>query len=203
MRFLASIVAVSAVTGMATADLVNPLVPDWRGDANASYAYWDSFTSADGGPNFPEQGGGFQLFNFGSGAIIASSGNLYGAGGPLDIHVYSLGDLAPTQAVLSFSFLGNPMDTSNVQAFFLGQYIDPISSELRGTAGGGPFPAETWSFTFDISNPGNQSSGLAFFFGSELGQTSLDAISVDVLSIPAPGAFALLGVAGLASRRRR
>ena len=203
MNFLATIVAATAVTGMATADLVNPLVPDWRGDANATYAYWDSFTSADGGSNLPEQGGGFQLFNFGPGAIIASSGNLYGAGGPLDIHVYSLGDLAPTEAVLSFSFAGNPIDTSDVQAFFLGQYIDPISSELRGSAGGGPFPAQTWSFTFDISNPGGASSAIAFFFGSELGQSSLDAVSVDVLSISAPGALALLGLAGLTSRRRR
>ena len=186
MRFLASIVAVSAVTGMATADLINPLVPDWRGDANATYAYWDSFTSADGGPNFPEQGGGFQLFNFGQGAIIAGSGNLYGAGGALDIHVYSLGELAPTEAVLSFSFLGNPIDTSDVQAFFNGSYIDPLTSELRGESGGGGFSAQTWSFTYDFSNIAGDSGSVAFFFGSELANSSLDAVSVDVLSIPAP-----------------
>ena len=84
MRFLATIVAVTAVTGMATADLINPDIPIWRDDADTAFAQWDSFTSATGGPNAAEQGGGWNLYNFGSGAIIASSGNLYAAGGALN-----------------------------------------------------------------------------------------------------------------------
>lgn len=204
MNFLATIVAATAVTGIAAADLVDPLVPTWRGDANTSYAAWDSFTSASGGPNFPGMGSGFALYNFGPGAIIASSGNLYGAGGPLDIHVYSDGELAASQAVLSISFLGNPIDTGNVRAFFDGAYIDPILSELRAESGGGGFVSQTWSFTYDFSNVGDVSSSLAFFFDSgDLANTSLDAVSVDVLAVPGPGALALLGLAGVASRRRR
>lgn len=204
MRFLASIVAVSAVTGMATADLVNPLVPDWRGDAGTYYAGWESFTDAAGGANAPEAGSGFDLYNFGPGAFIAGSGNIYAAGGPLDIHVYSNVEIAASEAVLSFSFLGSPIDTSDVRAFFLGQFIDPIEHEQRAVEDFGGFVKETWSFTYDFSNFGGVSSTVAFFFGSgDLANSSLDAVSVDVLSIPAPGAIALLGVAGLASRRRR
>ncbi|MFB0986704.1 MAG: hypothetical protein QMB94_10425 [Phycisphaerales bacterium] len=179
-------------------------MPTWRGDADATYAGWDSFTNANGGPNAPEQGSGFSVYNFGTGAVIASSGNIYGAGGGLDIHVYSNGDFAPSQAVLSFSFLGNPMDTTNVRAFFEGAYVDPIQSELRALEDFGGFVKETWSFTFDFSTASGAESGLAFFFGSgDLVNTSLDAVSVDVLSVPAPGALALLGLAGIASRRRR
>ena len=204
MRFLATIVAVTAITGMATADLANPDVPTWRGDTDAAYAGWDSFTNANGGPNAPEEGSGFNVYNFGTGAIIAGSGNIYGAGGALDIHVYSTGELAASQAVLNISFLGNPIDTSNVRAFFLGEYIDPILSELRAESGGGGFVSQTWSFTYDFSNVGEVSSSVAFFFGSgDLANSSLDAVSVDVLSVPAPGALALLGLAGIASRRRR
>lgn len=204
MRVLATIVAFTAITGMATADLTNPDVPTWRGDADATYASWDSFTNANGGPNAPEVGSGFNVYNFGAGAIIAGSGNIYGAGGPLDIHIYSTGNIAASQAILSFSFLGNPMDTSNVRAFFEGSYVDPIQSELRALEDFGGFVKETWSFTYDISNASGAASSLAFFFNSgDLANSSLDAVSVDVLSVPAPGALALLGLAGIASRRRR
>ncbi|MCP3860402.1 MAG: hypothetical protein GY728_01300 [Phycisphaeraceae bacterium] len=204
MRLFAIIAAVSAVTGIAAADLTNPLVPEWRGDAGTLYAGWDSFTSADGGANAPEAGSGFDVYNFGPGAVIASSGNIYAAGGPLDIHIYSNVEIAASEAVLSFSFLGSPIDTSDVRAFFLGQYIDPIESELRALEDFGGFVKETWSFTYDFSNVGGVSSTVAFFFGSgDLTNSSLDAVSVDVLSVPAPGAIALLGIAGLTSRRRR
>ena len=208
MRFLASIVAVSAVTGMATADLVNPLVPDWRGDANTAFAQWDSFTSATGGPNAAEQGGGWNLYNFGSGAIIASSGNLYGAGGALNIHVYPAA--APLynmqEAVVNISFAGNPIDVANVRALVGtaedGTYVTG-TPEFRGGDGG--FSPQTYAFNFDLSSAAFGFQSLSFFFDSELANSSLDAISIDVLgqAVPSPGVLALLGLAGLTSRRRR
>ena len=98
------------IAGSASAELVNPVVPAWRGDANTAFAQWESFTSADGGPNAPEQGAGGTCFNFGPGAIIASSGNLYGAGGALNIHVYPAA--APLfnlqQAVVNISLRRKP-----------------------------------------------------------------------------------------------
>ena len=205
-----AIAAILSITAASAADLVNPDIPSWRGDANTAYAQWDSFTSADGGPNAAEQGSGWNLYNFGSGAIIASSGNLYGAGGALNIHVYPAA--APLfgmqEAVVNISFAGNPIDTSNVRAYVgeagSGTYVDSSSASQVGGGGGG-FAPVTWAFTYDLSAVGQGFQGLSFFFGSELANSSLDAISIDVRgsAIPGPGALALLGVAGIGARRRR
>ena len=212
MRCVASILTVAAVTGFASADLTNPEIPSWRGDANTSFAQWDSFTSPDGGPNAATEGGGMNLYNFGEGAIIASSGNLYGLGGPLNIHVYPA--QAPLfnmqKAVVNVAYLGNAIDVNGMRALVgdssSGTFVDPTSVELRGTAGGGPFGGATYAITFDLSNVAFGFQGLSFFFDSgDLSSSSLDAISIDVLgsAIPAPGALALLGLAGVARRRRR
>jgi MYXO-CTERM domain-containing protein len=208
MNFLATIVAATAVTGMATADLINPEIPTWRGDADTAFAQWDSFTSAAGGPNAAEQGGGWNLYNFGSGAIIASSGNLYGASGALNIHVYPAA--APLynmqEAVVNISFAGNPIEVDNVRALVGtaedGTYVIG-TPEFRGGDGG--FSPQTYAFTFDLSSAAFGFQSLSFFFDSELANSSLDAISIDVLgqAVPAPGVLALLGLAGLTSRRRR
>ena len=152
------------------------------------------------------------LYNFGDGAIIASSGNLYGLGGPLNIHVYPAG--APLfnmqKAVVNVAYLGNPIDVDGMRAYVgsqgSGTYVDPANVELRGQAGGGPFGGATYAITFDLSNVAFGFQGLSFFFDSgDLSSSSLDAISIDVLgsAIPAPGALALLGLAGVARRRRR
>ena len=50
-----SIVFVSALlmAGTAHADLVNPSVPTWRGEAGSLFYQWDSFSEAFAAPNFP------------------------------------------------------------------------------------------------------------------------------------------------------
>lgn len=208
-KTLTAITATLLFAGSATADLVNPLVPSWAGGPGATSAQWDSFTSADGGPNAPESGSGFNLFNFGTGAIIAGSGNLYGAGGALNIHVYPAG--APVvglaEAVVNISFAGNPIDTDNVRAFVgpqsSGTFVDSVAAFQGG--GGGEFSPQTWSFEFDFSAfTFGPPQSLSFFFGSDEVNTSLDAISIDVLGapIPAPGAALALGLLGVTRRRR-
>lgn len=208
-RFVA-FAAITVATSVASADLINPLEPTWRGDANTAFSQWDSFTSADGGANAPEQGAGWNLYNFGPGAIIASSGNLYGAGGALNIHVYPAA--APLynmqEAVVNMSFAGNPIDVDNVRALVGtaedGTFVTGVS-EFRGGGGGG-FAPQTYAFTFDLSNVAFGFQSLSFFFDSAgESNSSLDAISIDVLgsAIPAPGALALFGMAGFAARRRR
>jgi hypothetical protein len=208
-KTLTAITATVIFAGSASADLVNPLSPTWAGDPGSSFAQWDSFTSADGGPNAPEQGGGFNLYNFGTGAIIASSGNLYGASGALNIHVDPAGPpiIGLSAAVVNISFAGNPIDTDNVRAFVgpqgTGSYVDSVSTFQGG--GGSQFSPQTWAFEFDFSafTQGPPQS-LSFFFGSELANSSLDAISIDVLGapIPAPGAAFALGLLGVTRRRR-
>ena len=202
MRILTMTLAL-AVAGTASADLVNPDVPGWRGDAGTMFSQWDTFGNAVNAPNFPEAGGGFQLFNFAPGATIASSGNIYNPAGALNIHVYSLGPVAAQEAVLNISWGGTMLDTTDVQAFFDGQYVDAYSVEQRAST---PSPfggtTDTWAFKFDLS--GIQGVyDLAFFFGNDGAHGSLDAVSVDLNMVPAPGALALLGLAGVASRRRR
>lgn len=192
------------VVTAASAELVNPDVPTWRGDALTSYAEFDTFTSASGGPNFADAGGGgFQLFNFAPGAVVASSGNIYSPSGALDIHLYSLGPAVnPAEAVLNISWGGTMLDTTAVQAFIGGSYYDAVSVEQRSSVSS-PFggSVDTWAFTFDLS--GAATGDLAFFFGNDGAHGSLDAVSIDVRSVPAPGALALVLVAGAISGRRR
>ena len=210
MRTLA-IATVLSITAASTAALDNPDIPTWRGDANTAFAQWDSFTSANGNANVAEQGEGWNLYNFGSGAVISSSGNIYASGGELNIHVYPavMPLFAVQQAVVNISFAGNPIDTDNVRALLVdqesGSFVNSSTAELVGGGTGGPFAPVTWAFTFDLSALGQGFQGLSFFFGSELTNSSLDAISIDVLgsAIPGPGALALLGVAGIGARRRR
>lgn len=192
------------VATTASAALTNPDIPSWRGDALTSYAEFDTFTSASGGPNFADVGGGgFQLFNFAPGAVVASSGNIYSPSGALDIHLYSLGPAVnPAEAVLNISWGGTMLDTTAVQAFIGGSYYDAVSVEQRSSISS-PFggSVDTWAFTFDLSNA--PTGDLAFFFGNDGAHGSLDAVSVDVRSVPAPGALALVVVAGVVGSRRR
>ncbi|MDE0821728.1 MAG: hypothetical protein OSA95_11435, partial [Opitutales bacterium] len=83
-----SCVLVVVFAGSASAELINPEVPAWRGDIDTEYYEWDTFTEAFGAPNFPNTPvGNFNagLYNFQSGAQITTTGNLYGAQG-LNIH---------------------------------------------------------------------------------------------------------------------
>ena len=210
MRCAVSILAVAAATSFASADLVNPDVPTWRGTTGSSYAEFDTFTSAFAAPNFPDVGGGgWSLTNNGAPgtATIASSGNIYGFGGALDISMSSLAPInTPTQAVLNVSWGGNMLLTGegDVQALFNGTYYN-ATAELRDSQES-PFggTVDTWAFTFDLTGAFGVGT-LEFFFGNEDANGSLDAVSVDVLGspIPAPGALALLGLAGFARGRRR
>lgn len=210
MRCAVSTLAVVATTGLASADLVNPDIPTWRGDVGTGYAEFDTFTQAFAAPNFADiGGGGFSLTNNGAPgtATIASSGNIYGFGGPLDISMSSLGPVdSPIQAVLNISWGGNMLLTGDgdVQASFNGTFYD-AAVELRDSEES-PFggTVDTWAFTFDLTGASGFGT-LEFFFGNDDANGSLDAVSVDVLAspIPAPGAIALFGLAGIARRRRR
>ena len=94
--------------------------------------------------------------------------------------------------------------TANVTAVFGGTTYNAVA-ELRDSQES-PFggTTDTWAFTFDLTGAVGVGT-LEFFFGNDQANGSLDAVSVDVLGapIPAPGAVALLGLAGLAGRRRR
>ncbi|MEE2682261.1 MAG: hypothetical protein VX641_07825 [Planctomycetota bacterium] len=210
LKTLTTAVVSLCIAGSAAADLINPLEPSWRGDANTAFAQWDSFTSAAGGPNAPTEGSGYNLYNFNDGAILTGGGNMYASSNSLNIHVYPAA--APLfnlqQAVVNISFLGNPIDVDNVQAFVgepgSGEYFT-MESQFRGGDPTSLFAPKTYAFTVDLSGAARGFQGLSFFFESLDENSSLDAISIDVLgsAIPAPGALLGLGLLGVARRRKR
>ena len=59
------------------------------------------------------------------------------------------------------------------------------------------------AFTFDFTSFQGEADNWALFFGTDSPHFSLDAATVDIRAVPAPGALALLGLAGVARRRRR
>ena len=213
MRTLACVVCCSLASS-AMGDLVNPLAPDWRGDADTAYYQWDSFSQAFGAPNFPSVPPGppsVGLYNFESGASIASSGNLYGANG-LNIHIYPLSEepaAPPMMAVLNISTMGTTLSLDTVQGYLGapmsgGEYFDAVSSEVRFEESMGEMGVmQTMAFTFDLSEWAGGDTTFGFFFKGEMPHISLDAVSLDLNYVPAPGAAALLLVAGLGTRRRR
>jgi MYXO-CTERM domain-containing protein len=204
-----SVVAIAATH--ASADLVNPEVPTWRGDAGAQFYGWDSFSSAYGAPNYNDTGdGNAMVFNFAESAIITGSDNIYNQAGGLNIHVYGYGSI--DQAVLNFASMGTEMD-------YAGVYLYVADGE---TGDGEMFSYDTLStnyyeevpnfganvsasYTWDLSGHDGVITEWAFFINGVSAHNVLDAVSVDILAggVPAPGALALLGLAGLAQRRRR
>jgi hypothetical protein len=197
--------SVLAATGLASADLVNPLVPDWAGDATAETYTWNSFTEANNSPNFPDSpfSTGASLFNFGPGAIIAGSGNIYNPGGGLNIHIYGSGPVG--QAVLNFASQGTEFNYDNVRLFV----TDGTSSETIFATGeernreAGAFGSDnvTMAYSWDV-NVGFDVVDWGFFFGSDAPHSSLDAVSLAVNSVPAPGGLLAVGLFGTMRRRR-
>ena len=209
-----SCVFVAVFACSASAELVNPFVPDWRGDAGTAYYQWDSFSQAFGAPNFPSVPPGppsVGLYNFESGAFIADSGNLYGANG-LNIHIYPMSEAPsapPMTAVLNISTIGTILSPGTVQGYLGppmagGQYYDFVSSEVRFEQPMGEMGVmRTMAFTFDFSDWDGGDTTFGFFFKGEMPHISLDAVSLDLNFVPAPGALALFGLAGIRARRRR
>jgi len=196
-------------TAHAKADLVNPLIPDWRGDAGASFYEWDSFSSAYNAPNFNDSGdAGGMLFNFAPGALITGSGNIYGFENPLNIHIYGYGPLE--QAVLNIASMGTEMDYSTVSLFVSdgenGQYFNYDSFATNYYEEIPNFGANvSTSYTWDLSDFDGVITEWAVFVNGTSPHNVLDAVSVDIFSgaIPTPGALALLGIASLTRKRRK
>jgi hypothetical protein len=210
----ASMLAVAAVSASAHAGLVNPLIPSWSGGADTQRAQWDSFTQPSGGANVPDQAGSspFSLFNFGPGAFITGSGNIYSQNGVLSIMLMggTLNNAAtPTQVVMNVATAGSTLNLSSVRLTLFDNTgnsvsIAPALSELRADS---PTPpqgaAQTWAFTWDTAGVQLTATGFRVEFSAGAPSMSLDAVRLDLQYVPAPGAFALVAAAGIVARRRR
>ena len=210
MKSLALIASLT-IGSLDLADLTDPAVPTWRGDSGSLYYQWDSFSEPFAAPNFPTTPPfdfSAQVFNFVGGAQIVDGG-IFSPGG-LNVHVY--GEGRPTAAaVLNVTYTSFDPSPTSVEFFIgdfgpggAGEYFDSVSSERTYSQfiGDGLFRV-TDAFTFDVADYVGDGMFWASFFKID-GPNTLEGVSIDVQSvIPAPGALALLGLAGLAGRRRR
>ncbi len=203
----------SFITAVASADFVNPDVPTWRGTSSADFYGWETFTSAFGGPNLPNYAGtesAAALFNFGGGALITGTGNLYGAGGPLSISIYGGLTGAVSEVVLNLSTVGTGVNLSSVRFSIFDNNgssvaLAPTSTELRSDtpAPGGQGQIQTWAMRWVVAPLALQSNRFVVDFGSTTVNMSLDAVALDIHAVPAPGVAALMGLAGLFTKSRR
>jgi len=201
-----------AVSSAALAAIVNPAIPAWRGAPNATFSGWESFTSAYAGPNAPDQPGSSlaSLFNFGPGAFLTGSGNIYGSSSPLVITVEG-GILAapnvPLEVVLNVGTIGTFLDDDSVVFTVLtyaGEFdFAPDTVELRHDA---PIPGfgsiQTRAYRWDLAAAGLDAVGYRISFRSQEINMSLDGVTVDIRFVPVPG-LALVPLAGLVAGRRR
>jgi MYXO-CTERM domain-containing protein len=198
-------------------------IPAWRGDENTSHFEWQSFEHAGGSdpmnwafPNMPTSSSGAgsaSLYNFADGAMI-SSGNIYGFGGPLNIHTYAYTAADAQDAVINISTAGSPMDYESLYLAWHGAdgesgliVHDGYATNymVEGDFGGFPGVTANVSYTFDLSAIEADIREVGIIFSGSAAHMSLDAVSLDLrtAAIPAPGVLALLGIAGAARRRRR
>jgi hypothetical protein len=148
------------------------------------------------------------LFNFADGAMVTGSGNIYNQATGLEIHVHGNGPLE--QAVLNLASMGTEMDYAGVtlwvsdgttgQMFSYDTFATNYYEEVPN------FGANvTTSYSWDLSNYAGVVTEWAFFVNGTAPHNVLDAVTVDIFAgaVPVPGALALVGIAGLARRRRR
>lgn len=209
------VLSLSLSAGAADAGFVNPLMPDWHGATNTSFVGWESFSSASGAPNlpnFPGTAANGVLFNFGPGAIITSTGNMYGYAGPLFIAAFgsTLDYQSPIEVVLNVSTAGTLINSSSVSLTFndnLGHSatVAPAFTEVRYDE---PMPppggsVQNVAFGFSTSNLEFAATNWRLDFSSISANMSLDAVTLDFRNVPAPGVVAMLGIAAIAGNRRR
>ena len=212
--FAAAMLSSTAMAGFVVED-----VPAWRGGVDTAYYNWETFTSADSTqPNFPNNeafpSGSALLFNFGSGATIAGSGNIYAFGGALNIHTYGYADSDIPEAVFNFATLGTEINYSGAMIAWTGangeqgiisNLTESINFYQEQDFGQGVGALVNVSWSIDLSSIDADVREIGMIWQSDTVNISLDAASMDLrfAAVPAPGALALLGLAGLAGRRRR
>ncbi|MCE9619825.1 MAG: hypothetical protein K8R92_07940 [Planctomycetes bacterium] len=193
------------------------MIPAWRGTANTTYMGWENFTAAYGGANLPDAplsanlGG---LYNFGFGSTINGSNNIVGNTSPLFITM--IGGIIfpqnPVEVVLNIAAQGPVINLATVKLSFydnLGNFVqlNPNLTDIRFDA---PFPGgrdQTLAFTWNL--PANLIAATQWqinYSSSGVG-TALDAASLDMRFIPAPGVMSVLAMLGgggmICGRRRR
>ena len=210
---VAGIAISSFVATSASADFINPQVPVWRGAADADFYGWENFTSAFGGPNVTNYAGtesGAALFNFGPGALITGTGNLYGATNPLSISIYGGLTAQVNEVILNIASIGTIINPNSVRLTISDNNgntisINPGFMELRSDspAPGGQGQIQTRSFRWMLPGMLFPATRFELSFASQTNNLSLDTVSADIRYVPVPGVLAILASSGLIAIRPR
>lgn len=208
----------SLVCALAPAAHADFLVPDgsnvpWvRGStANSSYAQWESFTSLSG-PNTPDAGSSFvgpitnvTQFNVtasGTGAGVLGSGNIYSGGAAMNVTVtvpgFAVDPSNPSVLLLQTRTQGTEINPVTV---LLNGVAPTRVTELARTSLGAQGAMVDTAWRWDLS--GSASLYTITFAGAAPTFLSLDRLAVDLFTVPAPGAGAVLALGALAAARRR
>ena len=204
---------------IASAGLVNPLVPSWRGAANTMYMGWENFTSAYAGANAPDMPGSSNLaslFNFGPGAVLTSAPmptGIYNATGPLSIMIMGGVTSAPrnpVEVVMNCADAGTNLNPSSVRLTLFdnsgnSRVVAVTSSQERSSASDGfGGKAKTTAFSWTIDPLAWNCTRWQIDISSTGPHAILDAVSLDFKLVPTPGALAVLAAfAGGTPRGRR
>jgi hypothetical protein len=210
----------AAVATVASAGVVNPLVPSWRGAANTMFMGWENFTSAYAGANAPDMPGSStlgNLFNFGPGAVITSApmpSGIYNATGPLSIMI--MGGVAsaprnPVEVVMNYADAGTNLNPSSVRLTLFDNggnsrvFTATSSQERSNTSDGFGGKAKTTAISWTIETLTWNCTRWQIDLSSNAPHAILDAVTLDFKLVPTPGALAVLAafVGGTPRGRRR
>jgi len=201
----------------AAASFVTEDVPAWRGADGTAWYEWESFTSASSetGPNFPTSeaspSGQALLFNFGEGATVSGDGNIYGFGGALNVHAYAYTTTDAKYVVANLSVHGTELLYDQVMLAWTDGIEGGASGMLSAAAsinyweevdfGGGIGAIANVSYAWDLSGISSDVREIGVLAMTGGPHSSRDAVVLDVSTIPAPPALAVLAL--IAHRRRR
>ena len=208
------------LTVAASAGVVNPLVPTWRGQANTMFMGWDTFTSAYAGANAADMSGSSNLgslFNFGPGSILTNNPlptGIYNATGPLSIMI--MGGVTnaprnPLEVVMNLADAGTNINQNSVRLTLFDNagnssvFVPSTKAERSNISDGFGGKAKTIAYTWTIEPLAWNSTRWQIDFSSTAPHAILDAVTLDFKLVPAPGALTVLAafVGGTSRGRRR
>jgi len=213
-------VLIGALASAASAGVVNPLLPTWRGQSNTMFMGWETFTSAYAGANAADMAGSStlaNLFNFGPGAVLTAAPmptGIYNATGPLSIMIMGGVTSAPrnpTEVVMNLASAGAGISNSSVALTLFdnagnSRRITPTTTSTRYSVPDGfGGTAVTTAFSWTVDPLAWNCTRWQIDFSSTSPHAILDAVTLDLKLVPTPGALAVLAafVGGTPRGRRR
>lgn len=165
--------------------------PHYRGSTFGGFAGWSTFTSAFGAPNTPDDpasGLSAELEQGTPGAILTSTGNIYGPSGATTF-VLSAAVAAPVREVLlQTRTLALPLDPASIRLTYTeaGSVLELAPTELT-TLNPAPGGSEELGVRFDLTAIPSDVTDFELLFDASGAHCSLDAVLLDVRSAASIG----------------